>query len=847
MAQEIYFPSDYEEGSTQDPRERTLLGTIKKYFGSWLGPRQKSPAMVFVTEEKVRGQPPGVRLPWFLPFDEYDTGSAETSVMRQMYRRWLSFAPVKAAVLNKIFGVAALKLQIHPADKHNRYDAENADLARWNLVRRFRGGMTGLTWQVFSHAMADGYSVNEKIWQPQERGKYAGSVALTNLKAKDVGFDLVPKTDQFNNVTSYLGLRYNGDKEFHPADFVHYAHLPMYERPTGVSDLRACYEHMWLYDTAWKLRRIQLTTKSFPILVGLYNKEAQQPGLNAALRKAKALSFLTAPKDCMVQALEIAGQSTDLFRNTIQDICEQIVMAVNGAFLTQMAAGENVRRGDPSKHQSVTDLFKWFLSECICGYVLNDEESGLIKEIVDMNHIASEYPYASLDAVSWEEMKQLADIVDKAREWGLPVSEEWAYEKFAIEAPHDDVEGGDELGGGLGGPPQLGPDGQPLPQDPNAPPGPGVTGVTPEQNGGGTGGSPIDAEPHKAFSDKGGWEPAVRMGHRGGLKGGPARARALPPERRKEIAREGGLARQKGSRAVGVKKHDEAGAAVSPQLSVLTPQKEEHAEKGDDAVDEKLWEECQKVAGNVTSPEPRDLGEIGEVTVSLIDGDQALLNWSMDFHSANNWLESPDLCEKNQVVLDNRERPDQHPFNLYHEMHETRLMAKGMKYDQAHEHANAAEKKLRQRFLPHEKFAEDASGDKGGQFAPKGGTPEHERLKTLHGHFKGKAEEARQSGDHEKAQEHEGHATELERQMGKKGPPAPAGAPRTHESGTPPRKRASKTPEAAPEAPQAAPHVPPPEAVAHLGLRKHSESGENFRPALTEEDLKNHPEWAEYL
>ncbi len=553
--QEVYFPTDWDQNGVQDPRQKTLVGTLKKFFGRYLGPSNPTPAIVYLQEEKVLGQPPGVRLPWFLPYLENDTGTAETPLMRQMYRRAITFPPVKAAVLNKLFGVAALKLQIHPADKHNDSDMENADLVRWNLVRRFRGGMTHLVWQVFAPAMPDGYSVNEKIWTQQKRGKYAGKIALANLKQKDVGYDIVPKTDQFNNVTSYLGLQYNAGKEFHPTDFVHYAHLPMYERPTGMSDYRAAFDAIWLYDTTWKLRRIQLTTKSFPILKGMYEKEAQQPGLNQALRKAKALSFLTVPKGCMVEALDISGQSMDLFRNTIQDLREEIVMAINGAFLTQMAAGENVRRGDPSKHQSVTDLFKWFLSECICGYVLNDEESGLVREIVDLNHVASEYPYASLDAVSWEEMKDLADIVDKAKEWGLPISEEWAYEKFALEAPHDDVPGGDELGGQAGGMPQIGPDGQPLPPSPGAPPGGAPPGPEPNPEPG-TGGAPIDAEPHK-FADKGGWEPAVRMGHRGGLKGGPARARALPPERRHEIAVQGGKARQQGTHAVGIKKHDE--------------------------------------------------------------------------------------------------------------------------------------------------------------------------------------------------------------------------------------------------------------------------------------------------
>ena len=49
-------------------------------------------------------------------------------------------------------------------------------------------------------------------------------------------------------------------------------------------------------------------------------------------------------------------------------------------------------------------------------------------------------------------------------------------------------------------------------------------------------------------------------------------------------------------------------------------------------------------------------------------------------------------------------------FNLLHEITETRLMEKGMKYDEAHEHANSAEMTVRKRLLEKEstaaKFAE---------------------------------------------------------------------------------------------------------------------------------------------
>lgn len=39
---------------------------------------------------------------------------------------------------------------------------------------------------------------------------------------------------------------------------------------------------------------------------------------------------------------------------------------------------------------------------------------------------------------------------------------------------------------------------------------------------------------------------AVKLGHKGGLKGGPARAQRLTPSERRAIAEKGGIARQHG-------------------------------------------------------------------------------------------------------------------------------------------------------------------------------------------------------------------------------------------------------------------------------------------------------------
>lgn len=59
---------------------------------------------------------------------------------------------------------------------------------------------------------------------------------------------------------------------------------------------------------------------------------------------------------------------------------------------------------------------------------------------------------------------------------------------------------------------------------------------------------------------------AVELGHRGGLKGGPARAKALTPKRLKEIAAMGGKARWSEANL-----HAEDDPAVAKKFRELNP------------------------------------------------------------------------------------------------------------------------------------------------------------------------------------------------------------------------------------------------------------------------------------
>ena len=432
---------------------RGLVRWLRESMGGWLGPKRAhgSQAARELTREKAASGPRLVTLPWFLPY--FDDVTGETATARLYYRKMWADPVVKAAILAKIFSVASLTLKIHPADEHNSHDVKVAQFVEWTLTKRCRGSVPNLVWSILSGGLTDGYSVCEKSWKVQEKGKYAGKYILVNLKPKLVGDDLVLQTDEFRNVVGVMGLRYNAGEEFSVDDFVIFRHLPLYDYPTGMSDFRAIYSKYWLLDTAWKLRSILLEKRALPLLVGHYQDPTTQSALEHALGLAKSQNWLSAPESARIEALNLAGSAEDVFSSAIRDLKEEIFLGIQGATLQALLGGPQQQRGSSNVHQDTSELFAWYLSGCILS-LLNDEDDGLIKDIVDLNHVVSEYPYATLSAVDVNELAQELQIDDRLHGWGLPLSKDEIYKRYGRTPPQDrddTIPGAPQGPGGSGG------------------------------------------------------------------------------------------------------------------------------------------------------------------------------------------------------------------------------------------------------------------------------------------------------------------------------------------------------------------------------------------------------------
>lgn len=472
-------PSKQEQyvGADADlrPRARTWLEYAKTVLGGYPGPvaLTTSPSLAEERErlraEKVNSGPPGIKMPWLAPY--IDDHTAEPAAARAAYRRMWADPNVKAALLSKVFNVAALDLEVHAAGNgRKKEDREAADFTRYCLTEAVEGGWPGAVWSVLGGGLPDGYSVNEKVYGPERGGRWSAKWALHALRPKDVGNDVVLQTDRFKQVVSVRGLRYNAGEEFSPGLFWIWRNLPLYDSPVGMSDLRAAYGSWWMLDTVRRLRILAADKNALPFLVGTYPLPGThiKPTLDEMLANVKSRNWASVPEGTKIDALNIAGSAADIYAAFTRDLQHEIVRSICLASLPQIEGTVEDGRGDTRTSKMITDRASWWLARSLESS-LNDRRTGLVKEMVDLNFVVSEYPTVSLSGVDPVELGRELDIDERLLAMGMQLSKGSLYERYGRAAPAPG-EGLDVLGGPAQQ--EQGPLDLQAPGDPQAPPQP---------------------------------------------------------------------------------------------------------------------------------------------------------------------------------------------------------------------------------------------------------------------------------------------------------------------------------------------------------------------------------------
>ncbi len=369
-------------------------------------------------------------------------GGRVSSAMRRQFRGMVKEPTVKAALLDKVLSVAALDLSTNPGG-----DTEKDDQAAefgLHFVNRISGGQFGLRGLpalaecVLLPGLIDGYSVCERTYDIEDRGKWKGKAILDRLTSLDTSLDtgvVDLEIDQFNHVTGIVGKRGNYGKRWDPQAFVIWRHLSIFNNPAGMSDCRAAIRAAWLIDASWKFRAIHLEKYTSPMLKGTYTDPgAQKDQLEAALERAKASTWLSVPAGALVEAIQLSQRGTADYQAAIDDLSREVFLGFSGGTLQNLEGLTAGGRGNTKVHKATADIRKWHLSSNI-ECVINTQ---ILPDGIDLNFVGAAYPIASTGGIDDSEMAtSLAVDVGLNRDLRLKLSRKDLYKRYGRPEPLD--------------------------------------------------------------------------------------------------------------------------------------------------------------------------------------------------------------------------------------------------------------------------------------------------------------------------------------------------------------------------------------------------------------------------
>lgn len=360
--------------------------------------------------------------------------TGETREMREGYREWSIREPAaKAALLTKCFAVSQLDPQTHAADRNSPTDKKASEWLKYS-VERAAGGWPGLISNILLPGLIDGFSVNEKVLGKIDSrdNQYAGwwtLAATAMIDTEQIRF----KLDTFRQVIGVQSV--NGAQASYvlsPKDYVIYSHLKLFENPFGFSDMRAAVRACKLIESAIRLRHILLTNYSGPYLKAAARNPATQAKLVGVLENARANGWIVVPDDATVEVLDLAVANLETFRAAIEDYRQEIVQAIQGAYLQLLEGGVPDARGNTQVHKGVAELFTWWLAVTVCEVINRQVVPDLIVPNFG-NRVG--FPRVTLGGIDEAAVTAALQRFKAGQDIGVPISLSQVQQVGGFEAP----------------------------------------------------------------------------------------------------------------------------------------------------------------------------------------------------------------------------------------------------------------------------------------------------------------------------------------------------------------------------------------------------------------------------
>jgi hypothetical protein len=404
-----------------------LYQSIVKWLGSKSKPEYQPPAPEAVDSEIGKDAYIVNEMEWR---DDLDDESLRTE-----YKEMLADPAVKAALFTKLFEVCSLDMTVNPAEGYEDDERakETAKFVRFCL-HSLKGGLaSGLLMKIARPALEYQYSINEMVLQYQEGGAWDGKYTLKCLKQKDVTADWSFTLDAFKNVTGLVHSSVDGRHEYPPEKFVHYAFMPEFENPRGMSDLRAA-RRAW-FVKRYTMRAMGVTAdKGGNMIVG-HSSPHDRASMDAQLAKANGRRWMNIPLEARVEIINLATDALIRGWNQAVDLYDkQIFLGIQGAFLQSLEGQKTGARNIGEVHASTSSLFVWFSSYELAS-VINDQ---VVPLLVRLNFADAPVPVVTLEAPTVEDLKVKADTVKVLSEIGYNPSKKWLGDTFGVPAAEDE-------------------------------------------------------------------------------------------------------------------------------------------------------------------------------------------------------------------------------------------------------------------------------------------------------------------------------------------------------------------------------------------------------------------------
>ena len=237
----------------------------------------------------------------YAALDDQATGLAAVASPLNMTREAVLYKSVTVEAFSDDEGNPVNDLARELADGFN-YVLENMEDDAGNEMTA-----RDITWE-WLYAVHVGFRVSELLWRPIKTGKYKGKLGLAGIyakPAKQIGFDLDPKTLAVRNITSYTpqdGYQFNIPVE----KVIRYTHQPKDGLPYGTAVGRQVYKHGFSLDFGQKFLNIAVEMFGVPFILANAPK-AEMSAAEKAIGQIRQGSNAVLPENAKAQLIQLAA------------------------------------------------------------------------------------------------------------------------------------------------------------------------------------------------------------------------------------------------------------------------------------------------------------------------------------------------------------------------------------------------------------------------------------------------------------------------------------------------------------------------------------------------------------